>query len=149
MRGHIHDRHWRVEGTSGRLRPDFCKDRVRPQSFHGKRLRINLGDRLDGEGIGHVTLRDHLVIGGNDCDAEQLGIHLREIGNVIGILPVGVVLEFVVRLLNYGNHEFASGSNRTGSALLGEKSTWNDNCCDRNHHKERYWHPLRLHCDSP
>ena len=115
---HIHNCNGRIKRAAGRLGADFFKDLVRPQSFHRKRLRKDFGDRLDREGIVHVSLGENLVVSGDDRNAKQLGIHLRKIGNVIGVLPIGFVLEFVVSLLNNGSHEFASGQPRAPRSRL-------------------------------
>src|SRR5438445_7194704 len=101
MSRHIYHRNWRIEWSSGGFRSYLFKDFARPRLFHCQRQRVNLGNRLYGEGILHVSEGEDLIVRGNDGDTEKLRIHLRKIRNVISVLSFLIILKLVVGLLNH------------------------------------------------
>jgi hypothetical protein len=106
---HVHNGRHGIEGPSSRFGTDSLKHFFRTQFLHSERERKDLGNRLDGEGIIHVTQSQYLVIRGDNGDAKQLRVHLGEVGNVVGVLAGRITLEFFVSLANNGLYLFSPG----------------------------------------
>jgi len=69
---------------------------------------------LDREGIVHIPDIDDLALPRDNGDAEQVAGHLRERGDVIGILTTLVRFEFGVRLLGHLFKRLDGGQCRLG-----------------------------------
>lgn len=66
--------------------------------------RVHLRYRLDAEAVVGVAHRDDAPVGQANADAEQVGIHVGQVGNVMGVLAAGEVLACGIGIFDGGLH---------------------------------------------
>ena len=81
--------HDRVEGFAGGLDADMFQHRLAAMVLERIAVHEGLRHRLDGEGDLGIADGVDLPVDGGDGDAEQVGIDLAELGDVVGRLAAG------------------------------------------------------------
>ena len=95
----------------------MCRGSLRAVLFQCQNSRVHLRDRLDAEAVVGVAHRDEPAVRQAQTDAEQVGIHVGEIGNVVGVLAALDVLAGFVGVV-YCSADLIEGETGDHGALL-------------------------------
>ena len=106
-----------VERQPRGIGADVVEDRLRAVLFQCQNSRVHFRDRFNAEAVVGVAHRDEPAVRQAQTDAEQVGIHVGEIRNVVGILAALDVLAGFVGVV-HGGADLIEGETGDHGALL-------------------------------